>query len=730
METNSHACLTLDPFGKGVRKLLIPHGERLVGTKVFAASLDWQKNSCSLQVEKTDGTPFTFSLCWDFEGWSEDIYVFLPAGAYAGNRFPSLPLPYSPRIPEDFVQGTRTEPIITDVPRLSNYPGPSRLQLRSGDLAFPAFGWFDPRTQKAWLVMAKNPAASSDWLWEIEENESRDHAVFRVSTPALRSSPTYLMPLMQRPSPDTLPTSAAGDRLALEIACVEWDCADIPAFLDEVFTRRSSMREGQSQPATLPFSASFDLIEEHYNRDSWREDLGLYGTDCTEGSPYPFQTGWCGGMMATEPLLTSISDLTRQRVLRNLDVFFSGAPRPCGLFFGKRRADGLWTPEFASDTARPYTNQWTLVRRQGDALLYLLRQLAFLEADGDFRAPPAWDEALLRCARFFSDLWKKEGQFGQFLHQETGEILVGGSTSGAIIPAALVAAWKRYNEPSFLAVAIASAHAFAEQFLARGFTTGGPADACQNPDSESVAALVESFAALHDATADPEWLRHGTAAAALAATWVMPYNFPFPTASEFGRLGVATRGSVFANTQNKHSAPGICTHSGEGLLRLFRATGDLRLLDLLAEIARFIPQTISRSDRPIHANNGKPMPSGWINERVNTSDWDDNLGGVFFGSCWCEVSMLLTATTLPGIYARPDTGLIRCLDHVEAAWADETNTALRIENPTPFPARVRVMVETSVLCRQTLPPFFALTLPVVEIPAGGKSVIPTITDKN
>ncbi len=35
---------------------------------------------------------------------------------------------------------------------------------------------------------------------------------------------------------------------------------------------------------------------------------------------------------------------------------------------------------------------------------------------------------------------------------------------------------------------------------------------------------------------------------------------------------------------------------------------------------------------------------GWICERVNTSDWEgpSKVGGVFFGSAWCETSILLT----------------------------------------------------------------------------------------
>lgn len=82
--------------------------------------------------------------------------------------------------------------------------------------------------------------------------------------------------------------------------------------------------------------------------------------------------------------------------------------------------------------------------------------------------------------------------------------------------------------------------------------------------------------------------------------------------------------------------------------------------------------------------------------------------------------MLLTATSLPGIYAQPDTGLLRCLDHVHAEWTDAARTVLRIKNPTAFPARVRVLIEKKAATAQPLAQHFAHSLPVVEIPAGSQ----------
>ena len=79
----------------------------------------------------------------------------------------------------------------------------------------------------------------------------------------------------------------------------------------------------------------------------------------------------------------------------------------------------------------------------------------------------------------------------------------------------------------------------------------------------------------------------------------MSYDFAFPAKSTMGKLDALTTGTVWANEQNKHSAPGICTLSGDGLLKLYRGSGGVCVLNLLRDIAHAIPQFLSRADRPI-----------------------------------------------------------------------------------------------------------------------------------
>ena len=107
---------------------------------------------------------------------------------------------------------------------------------------------------------------------------------------------------------------------------------------------------------------------------------------------------------------------------------------------------------------------------------------------------------------------------------------------------------------------------------------------------------------------------------------------------------------MFANAQNKHSAPSLCTASGDAIYKIYKYTNNEKYLELLKDIVSFIPQCVSTDEKPIHSwgNNPKKLENGWICERVNTSDWEGPLcvGGVFYGSCWCETSLLLTYSDL------------------------------------------------------------------------------------
>lgn len=108
-------------------------------------------------------------------------------------------------------------------------------------------------------------------------------------------------------------------------------------------------------------------------------------------------------------------------------------------------------------------------------------------------------------------------------------------------------------------------------------------------------------------------------------------------------------------------------------------------LELLRDISHAIPQFVSLAGRRLMTWDGVFLPEGFINERVQLSDWEgrETIGEVRNGSCWPEVSMLLTYAEVPGIYADRHSGLVMALDHVDctAQWRLDGSLALDIHNP-------------------------------------------------
>ena len=161
-----------------------------------------------------------------------------------------------------------------------------------------------------------------------------------------------------------------------------------------------------------------------------------------------------------------------------------------------------------------------------------------------------------------------------------------------------------------------------------------------------------------------------------------------------------TRGTVFANAQNKHSAPGICTLSGNSMLKLYRFTGDQKYLNWMSRISHSLSQFVSLQERLVDTLAGRALPAGYINERVQTSDWEgkETIGEFLYGSNWPEVTMLLTYVEIPGIYLDLDRRVLQCSDHIiaEIVKEDEREMLIKICNPTPYDAVVTLMTDHSL----------------------------------
>jgi hypothetical protein len=207
------------------------------------------------------------------------------------------------------------------------------------------------------------------------------------------------------------------------------------------------------------------------------------------------------------------------------------------------------------------------------------------------------------------------------------------------------------------------------------------------------------------------------------ATWVVAYDYSFPPESSLGKADARSTGAVWANVQDKHGVPGICTMSGDALLRLWRASGDPLALDLLQDIAHGIPQYMSRADRPLSPR----LKPGWICERVNLSDWEgaEGVGGNLFGGGFAEASLALTIAEIPGLYVQPDTGFYCVFDNIQADLVQRGTrvspaqaVTLKLTNPTAFDADMTVFCEPSTACARPLDLNALLGARTIHIPAG------------
>ena len=690
----------------------------------------------SATVESGSAQGVAAGLRWTDPAWSTANYVLIPGAVYAGNRFSALRRPYPPHIRDLGQNGHRLHLDIGDVPRLSAEPGRSHLDQTSLDAAVPGMGLYFPARRQAWLWLTPQASAHGPYGFELIENAERTAAEILLLTPGFihpipddpdaepgigKLSAVHLHPENARPA-----SLGAGDSLQLRFELHQFECPDAAGLFTRLFQHRNNLFREPARPApeVLPFSAAWDLVARKHNADNWHEGRGLYriGLAWLPGQYTQFwQNGWVGGGATAYAMAQEGDAVARTRAGRNLDFIFTSGLSPHGLFKAIMGEDGIWK----GDGCEGWDEPWSLVRRQGDTLFFVIRQLLLHRERGE-ETPAAWGAAAESSAAALCGGWGQAGEFGFEINYETGRLMIRGSTSGALIPGALVLAAQYFREPRFLAVARAAATHYRDHDLAWGVTTGGPGDAVQAPDGESIFSLIESFILLHEHTREPGWLEAARQACHQAASWAISYPYRFPSSSALSALGIDACGALLANAQNKCGVPGICTLSGQGILRTFRASGEVQLLDLLRDIAHALPQYVSRADRPIPARlpwaHPLPhLPAGWICERVNlTPSWPEALGEQSAYSCWCEVALMLTWCDLPGVYAQPDTGLIRAIDHVQAAWTDSARRRLRLVNPTPFPARVRLLVETADQARsRSLPPNFAASLPQVAVPARG-----------
>lgn len=702
------------------------NGSRLAASRAFAnGQLQTQTSqwSCELRRALVAGDAdaldlsLTFALkegaatsagvaaAFDFADWSTNNYVLIPASVYHGNRNRIEYRGYCTGFDAEDFYNQNLPVTHGDVPRLALQPGqPSKLEVSACNASTPAICIFNPLTKRAFIVLAEQGMRNArgeitDHALSIEESADRSRATCVISAPGVRErQPAFIAGF--NPSPDRGVDWRPGDTVTLRLRVYVFETPDIPGLLEKFMTVRKAVTGPNHPRQLIPFSEVIRLMTRRIDRH-WR-DGAVHQYYSPENSDN-LCLGWVGGLMNTFPMLALGDERHRERVFRTFDFVIPAAQGQSGFFLAAMKSDGKasgrdWFPN------QPIV----LTRQNADVLYWMLKQFLLLQAQGHADAiKPAWEQSAKQLAQAFVNTWQRHSQWGNYVNHETGAIAIYNSTSGAMAIGGLALAAEWFHQPDFLRVAKEAAdYYYQRDFVHKGFTFGACSDIMQNADHETSAGLMTSLMALYEVTGDKQWLEKSRQLANLLATWVVSYDYELPKHTELGQLGAKLAGVVWASTQNKHGAPGLCTSSGDPLFKVYRATGDRRYAELMRDI--------------VHAHAEGIKPSGEITERLTYCDADSRGARGSGSTGWCELNGILMAMELPGIYVRTDKAELSVFDHVEAKFLkrDATDVTLSITNPTKFPAAVTVLAESSAQARQPLGVVGFLSWPRVEVKAG------------
>ncbi|MGN1328577.1 MAG: hypothetical protein ACI4V4_02645 [Eubacterium sp.] len=705
-----------------------------------------------LTVKNNQTEKSALRLVIEEPAWNADNYVFAPAALYNGNRFHSLCREYPPMLTEEEAKKFTNETVISDVPRL-NKDGNGCVQLNVGDLSVPCIGYFLKKSKTGFLLFFEQKNEFGNFGIAVKENSDIRTVSFILSSPCVRTPFKYGMCTTNEKSDDKAVTFNAGDKATFSYTQYRFECESISEFLNTFFKLRQKHGLPVSHPNQVPWNYAFSLIEDKYNKRNWVDEYGFYkSSEASSGICSQWQTGWVGGAMNTLSGFAVGNDETKKKSRKTLNFVFEKLQHKSGFLYGifyNGKAYG-------DNTCNCDDKNIVMSRKNADALYYIAKQLIFLKENGN-DITDLWNNGLRSLADAFISFYEKNGEIGQFIDIEKLEPYVHGSASGGLVCAGLALCSSYFNCPKYLETAEKIGEEYYKNYVLKGYSTGGPGEILACPDSESAFALLESFVILYRFTNDKKWLRCSVDTASLCASWCVGYDYAYKEDTQFFERGTATTGAVWASVQNKHAAPGICTMSGESLLHLYRATGDKAYLELLKDISHNITQYVSTPENPMYASyvwHNNPAhrqkmmnriymktliaasqksklvkklispiysqavnPVGRINERVNLSDWEgtNNVGEVPIGSCWCEVSAMLTYAEIPAVYIQSDTGFCFALDHIECSVKDMTDNDFTAElyNPTDYDVNYRIFIDYKKDCETPISP--NMTIPVKNI---------------
>ncbi len=657
------------------------------------------------------------AAAFDFADWNVENYVLIPASVYNGNRFRTVGRAYAAGLDRSDLYRKDLPLTQSNVPRLNDEAGKlSKLEVSSCNAATPAICVYDKKAKRGFILLAEQGGrgASADFLrkangeildsaFAIEESADRTRATLVVGAPGVREQKPEFIGFSA--SPDRGIAWKAGDTVKLWLRMYDFAADGIPGLLEKFMTVRKALT-GPNQPRNLvPFS---EVVRRMTDRiDSRFHNGKVHQFYCPENAEW-ISFGWIGGMMDTFPMLALGDDKHLDRVSRTFDFAIPAAIGKAGFFYGAINADGK---PFGREGYNEHP-EICLTRKNADVLYWMIKQFNLLKAQGRGKAiKPLWEDSTKKLADAFVATWKKHGQWGNFVNIDSGDVAVSNTSGGVMAIGGLALASEYFHNAEYLSIAKKAAEFYYQRdFVKLGLTTGACADILQNAESETSFGFAAALMTLYEISDDKQWLEKSRNLANLAATWTVSYDYELPKQTELGRIGAKLAGVVWASTQNKHGAPGICCSSGDSLFKLNRATGDRRYAALIRDI--------------FHAWQ-EGLRGNQITERLTYCDADSRGSRGSVSNGWCELNGILMAQELPGIYVRTDSDEFFVFDSVDAKVVSRDATGVKVEvrNPTKFDAKVTVLAENRKQAQKPQGDMALLKWPKVDVKSGETKMI-------
>lgn len=186
--------------------------------------------SATFILEQGQSAQTAVSIAVNFNRWSRNNYVLVPAILYNGNRYPSIGNGYNPDYPKEMYYNPKVPLTISNDPRLAIEKNrASVVELQTGNAATPAMCFFAPASGKSLVLLTDQCSQYGNHGLTITENKEQTQSSFIVTAPAMRQTAPGFGDFHR--SGDKAPDWKAGDSLTLHLRLFVINTTGIPELL-------------------------------------------------------------------------------------------------------------------------------------------------------------------------------------------------------------------------------------------------------------------------------------------------------------------------------------------------------------------------------------------------------------------------------------------------------------------------------------------------------------------